>query len=233
VIDLLFPLRGDCVFPGYQYPLYAAVKAVQSDLAERKDVFYGPIENVTPMRGLLLIGSTTWWRVRVPTPDIGRQIAKALVGVPLRVGSHIVQPQPPLVTEVQVAPKMYAEMLCVRSIAFRAGRGQPNHREFTGWFSDKLRRGIKVNSQVRFRVGRRRRISVGPNRVPTIGYAVEMVELQPHEAWTLMDLGGRRHMGASMWLPGRLPHVWCVKGMSWMVPERRKSGSYRWDQRDE
>jgi hypothetical protein len=222
MIDLLFPLSGFGVFPGYQYPLYSAIKAANKALAEHAGVRFGPIENVVPDRGLLKFVRQTYWRVRAPSADLGRWVSEILVGFPLQIGSHIVVPRPPMVADVLVSSTMHAEMVCIRSLHFRSGRGSPNLGEFTGWFADKLKRRVGVGRSVRFRVGRRRRISVGPDRVPTIGYATEVRGLAEDQAWELMDLGGRKHMGGSMWLTGELPMVWYRDNWIWCDPYRGK-----------
>jgi CRISPR-associated protein Cas6 len=215
VIDVLFPLRGCSVHVGYQYPLYAAFKTRLPDVETRHDLFVGPLEHVRPVRNLLLLNRGSRWRFRVPDVPVARTIAAVIADTQLRVSEHLISVGRPMVLESRVDTLMHAEMICVRSINFRNGKGCPDHREFCGWLGDKLRRRLKAQ-HARFRLGRRRRIAVRDSE--TFGFPVEVTGLTRQAATRLVQegLGGRKHMGASMWLPGLLPTAWESRNDRWM-----------------
>jgi CRISPR-associated protein Cas6 len=203
-VDFLFPLLGDCVFAGYNYPLYAALKMLRFELFTDPEVGIGNISEVEPMRrGLLLITKRSRLRIRAP-----HYFASGLTDQcnrPIRVGSHIVKLGLPQLCPINPSSGLWAEFVAPKSLSFRHGDRQPTHREFLGWFADKLRRKLKA-TRAEIIVGRSRLMPMG-DYPATKGYAVQIEGLSDDQSMQLQidGIGGRRHMGGGMFIAGTMP----------------------------
>lgn len=202
--DYLFRVHGDCIRAGYAYPMLAALKLNDPELAQDPRVFLGPLEGVRPFgRGYLGIREDTFWRARGPSELKDR--FHRLCGRKLLIGDHVIRLGCLRIEKPRPATEVFAEFISIKSMHFQKGDRHPTHREFLGWVTDKLRRKFGIE-QGKVEVGRRRLLSIGKHPATT-GYALGVYGVPPAAGLAIQrdGLGGRRHMGGTMFLPGMLP----------------------------
>jgi CRISPR-associated protein Cas6 len=204
--DYVYRIHGDCIRAGYAYMLLGALKTADLGIAEDKRVFFGPIENVKPIQsGILGIRQNTIWRCRAPS-ELQPRLSR-LCGIKLLLGNHVIQLGTMFVEDLIPSPVIHAEFISIgKHIEYRCS--DPTHQEFLGWVTDKLRERYSLRDAL-VRVGRKRKLYIGENRAST-GYALAIYGLGLNQSLDIQTdgIGGRRHMGASMFLPGQLPrHV--------------------------
>lgn len=205
--DYVFEVSGQGVQAGYHYPLLGAIKGVHPLLGMDNDVFFGPIENVAyDGAGWLGFRGGTRWRCRAKRS--AEYLVLDLCGARLRIGEHAVRLGRVETLDLVPSSSLYAELVTIRSHHFQKMRTAPTHQEFLGWCADKLRCVYDLSDQ-QIEIGRRRQIRIGEHPVIT-GYAIGLYGLSDDQSLAIQTggLGGRRHMGASMFLPGEIPqHV--------------------------
>lgn len=205
--DYVFRVHGDCVRAGYAYPLLATLKLYVPDLAANDRVYFGSLTGVRHLgHGYLGIRQNTQWRCRAPSDMQGR--ISTLCGRRLLLASHVIQLGQLRVEEVVSSPVLHAEFVAIKSQHFAKSDRHPEHSEFLGWCTDKLREQYGLRKAM-VQVGRRRRLHIGEHPAAT-GYALGLHDLSDEQSLAVQagGLGGRRHMGGSLFLPGPLPeHV--------------------------
>ena len=203
-VDVLFPVRGDCLRAGYGYQLYSAVKAWSLRLAEREDVWLGPVEGVESLgHGLLRLRRGARWRVRCSLQATGDLLG--IQGQRLLVGAHVVELGPPTFEEPRLGPVMHAELVTFKSLHW-AQREHPTTGQFLGRLWDRLTRlGV---APCDLDLGLRREVMIG-GHPSQAGYAVRVGSLTDEAAATLVrcGVGGRRHFGAGLFVAGE-PARW-------------------------
>lgn len=207
--DYVFRVHGDCVRAGYAYPLLAALKLNDPELSQDDRVFFGPLEGIKHIgRGYLTIREGTHWRARGPSELKDR--FHRLCGRKLLIGDHVIRLGNLRLDAPRSATEVYAEFIAIKSMHFQKNDRHPTHREFLGWVTDKLRRKFKIKSG-KVEVGRRRQLKIGEHPATT-GYALGIYGVDADTGLEIQcaGLGGRRHMGGALFLPGMLP-VW-VRG---------------------
>jgi CRISPR-associated protein Cas6 len=230
VRDYLFRVYGDCIRIGYAYPLLAALKLNDVELANDDRVFFGPLEGVCTIgRRYLTIQERTHWRVRAPSELTERLVN--LCGRKLLIGDHVIRLGELHTKSLRQATELHAEFIAIKSMHFQKGDRHPTHREFLGWATDKLRRkyGLTVG---KVEVGRRRRLHIGEHPAST-GYAIGVYGVDPHVSMEIQrrGLGGRRHMGGALFLPGVLPRWVRGDGRCFDVVPRHKPIHSKYDDR--
>lgn len=231
--DYVYRVHGDCIRAGYAYPLLSALKVNDAELAADQRVYFGPLEGVRAIQGgYLTIRASTHWRVRAPSELTDR--LRRLCGRKLLLADHVIQLGELHTEAIRPATELHAEFIAIKSMHFEKSDRHPTHREFLGWVTDKLRRKYKLEAG-KVEVGRRRRLHIGEHPAST-GYALGVygVGLQVSREIQRQGLGGRRHMGGSLFRPGLLPR-W-VKGEGRCfeiarVPEPKKYSRYAPDTR--
>lgn len=198
IVDVVYPLTGDCVHVGYQYPLFAALCYAQS-LKNRPEVMVGPIEGVMPMgHGLLRLLPDAHVRLRAPQEAL--DFVEAYAHRDIRIGGHIVQTGRPSVRMLRPGRLLHAEM-----VVFSCGKSGESRARFTVQrFREALFGHVALDSdQVVIGEPRSFRIRRYVNR----GCPVELRGLTDEQSIALQSrgLGGRRHFGAGVLLPGPLP----------------------------
>jgi CRISPR-associated protein Cas6 len=206
--DVLFRLYGDCVRSGYGYQLLAAIKALDVDLAARKDVWFGPIEGVEHRRGgFLHLNSRSRWRVRCSLPA-ARSLLQ-LAGKQLIIGCHVVRLGSPAFEVPTPSEDMHAELVTFKSLHWPK-REHPTLPEFAGRIHGALRH---LGFDGKIVLGRKRMLIIAEHPAQT-GWPVGIRGLNREQAEELIrrGLGGRRHMGAGLFVPGQLPPWWREQG---------------------
>ena len=202
--DYVYRVHGDCVRAGYAYPLLAALKLHVPDIALDLRVYFGPLTGVIHLgHGHLGIRHGTEWRCRAPSDAQGR--LSKLCGRKLLLVHHVIQLGQLHVEEIAPSPVLHAELVVVKSQHFEKWERHPGHREFLGGVTDKLRTQYAMDG-VQLEVGRRRVIQIGEHPAAS-GYAVCLYGVSDGVSFDIQrdGLGGRRHMGASLFMPGPLP----------------------------
>lgn len=207
-VDILFGLHGDCIRAGHGYQLFSAVKAFDDHMAANPQIWWGPIEGTRTMRselrGMLAITPQTRWRVRCSLQQSKRVMR--LEGQRLIIGTHCVTVGDVSFELPSPRPDMHAEMVTFKSLHWTK-REHPSRAEFTGRLWGVLAKWVAFRGDIT--VGRRRVINIAHHGAQT-GYAVGLYGLTPEQSLYLYSrgIGGRRHMGAGMFIRGRLPR-WC------------------------
>lgn len=202
--DYIYRVHGDCVRAGYAYPFLAALKLNDPELAVDERVYFGSLEGVRHIgKGYLTIRSDTYWRARGPS-ELKDKFHR-LCGRKFLLGDHVIRLGLLRIEGLRASSEIYAEFIAIKSMHFCNGDRHPTHREFLGWAVDKLKRKYNV-ADGKVEVGRRRLLQIGKYPATT-GYALGVYAINPAVSLELQayGLGGRRHMGGAMFLPGLLP----------------------------
>jgi CRISPR-associated protein Cas6 len=196
-VDVRFRVVGTAIRPGYQYPLFGALKRARQIFADER-VWIAGLTSMDSGGGLLLPREDSRLMVRCDM-DVVRDVL-SVAGEELRVGDNIIRLEAPEFALVQPSSTMHSACVVLASSEIRS---------FAGLLCKWLR-GYGYDS--RPIIGRRRRISVGCHD-DEVGYPVGLSEISPitQHLLTHSGVGARRHLGCGVFMPGTLPRWTCTR----------------------
>lgn len=196
-VDVAFTLNGQSLPLDHGYPLFSALSRVVPALHEQ------PRWGVHPVMGLragpdeLALTKQSWLKLRMPVSEVGHVLP--LAGQTLDVAGHRVSLSVPRLLPLVPAASLKSRFVTVKKF----------HGDDTALFVDALRRQLAAidglgqdQERIEIAVGRRRVLRVAEHRV--VGFAVQLIGLEPSTSLAIQraGLGGRRHMGAGVFVPG-------------------------------
>jgi CRISPR-associated protein Cas6 len=190
-VDVAFPLRGKTLPLDHGYKLFSAVSAVVPAIHAESAWGVFPVHGERAGRGLLRLLPSSSLTIRMAPSRISEVLR--LTGHPLLVDGHEVVPAVPRVFPLQPRPTLQSRFVTIKKF-----HGDPTE------FSAAVRRQLDlldVNPSVTVAVGQRRVIKVASHTI--VGFAVGLDGLSPAESTLVQTrgIGGRRHMGAGLFLP--------------------------------
>jgi hypothetical protein len=121
------------------------------------------------------------------------------------IGDHVIQLGGVKIEPLVPNRNIHAEFVTVKSMHFKSDDRHPTHEEFMGWILGKLREKFGLSGGV-VEIGRKRKLQIARHPAAT-GYALGVYGIDTRDAYKMQlhGIGGRRHMGASLFMPGMLP----------------------------
>lgn len=193
-IDFCFALKGSAVPLDHGYALFGAVSRILPELHEQKDWALHPIAGSRVGPGVLALTPRSALTVRAPSADLGKLLP--LAGKTLELDGHRVVVGTPNVVPLRAATTIRSRFVTIKG-------GKDDEESFHTLGTRALARLTKECAELKdaqMRVGERRIMRVGTHKV--VGFAVD-VDASPDASLFLqaIGLGGRRHMGAGVFIP--------------------------------
>lgn len=197
-VDLVFPATGTSVPLDHGYSLFAALSRRLPSLRQKRAWGVHPIRGLRTESGILSISGPrqrSSVKLRLPAAEIGD--ALVLAGVRLDLDGHRVSLGAPAVHPITPSPVLRARIVTIRGFF-----------EESGPFTDALCRQLaqvpalsQDPERVTANVLERRVMRIRDRTV--VGFRVQIENLEPTASLALQHagLGGRRHMGAGIFVP--------------------------------
>lgn len=194
-IDAAFPVRGHTIPLDHGYPLFAALSRVLPDLHQKPHWGVHPVLGERQGPGVLALTRRSCVKLRLPIEEAGRVMP--LVGRTLDIDGAPCALGAPRLLPLITAPNLKARLVTIKGFA-----------DDTDAFVQALRRqlaGIAHLGQAPETIG----VQLGSRRVlhikkqAIVGYAVALTGLDADASLAIqcIGLGGRRHMGAGVFVP--------------------------------
>lgn len=200
-VDAAFPVRGETIPIDHGYALYAALSRHLAELHSQAHWSIHPIQGQYQGRGILALNETSRVKIRLPADHISQILGLAgaeidIEGRPCTLGFPKIFPLIP-------APYLKSRLVIIKQPARDA---EPGPDDFAQAVRRQLARVPELGQDPE-----RIEVEIGPRRVLRIkgvtiaGHAVALrgFEAQGSIAVQIHGLGGRRHMGAGVFVPPR------------------------------
>jgi len=201
-LDVAFPLRGKSIPVDHGYALFSALSQQLPAMHSAQGWAVHPVYGHYDGCGTLVLDGRSHLRVRVPASDIAELVA--LVGRRLDVHGHPCVLTPPHIVPLRPSAELTARVVVIRS----DGKNRLPLSAFTTCLQRQLATLLgdsDASRSIRMTVGAERKIRV--KNVPVYGYSVALHDLDDDTSLTIQihGLGGRRHLGAGVFIPPRRP----------------------------
>jgi CRISPR-associated protein Cas6 len=196
IVDLSFTIRGKSVPLDHGYALFGAVSRLLPVIHEQRTWGIHPVAGTRVGPGILGLTPRSRLTVRAPASDIERLLP--LSGKELELDGHRI-----VVGTPNVLPLRPVTSLRSRFVTIKGGNTTPEaFLELATKAIAHLAEECADLREAKLKVGERRVMRIASHRV--VGYAAD-VEVQPEASLFLQakGLGGRRHMGAGLFIPSR------------------------------
>lgn len=193
IVELRFPVHGECLPVDHGWPLYGAVSHLNADIHNMEAIRVGPLEGcVYQGKKTLRVTRESFLPVRTPS-DFTRHVY-SLAGQSLQVRQHTVSLGVPRVRMLTPSSALHARIVIIS-----------NRPEWFP-FEQELRRQLDaLGVSADIQPGRRRVMRI--KGFTNIGFAVGLHNLSDEDSLRLQarGIGGRRAMGAGFLRHGDLP----------------------------
>ncbi|WP_428268696.1 type I-MYXAN CRISPR-associated protein Cas6/Cmx6 [Haliangium sp.] len=194
-VDAAFPLRGDAIPLDHGYALFAALSHRLPALHERSDWGLHPVRGQRRGRDLLELTRHSQVKLRLPADDAGKIMA--LAGQSVDIHDHRARLGVPRLLPLVPTPVLKARFVTVK-----------------GFFDDPAPFALALRRQlarmpglgqdperVELTLGRRRVLHARDHTV--VGWATILAGLDAQASLVVQQrgLGGRRHLGAGLFVP--------------------------------
>lgn len=190
-VDVAFPLKGNSIPLDHGYLLFGAVSRVLPLVHQQEGWGVFPVYGKRLAPGVLSVVPSSLLTLRLPATRIGDVLA--LSGQRLDVGGHAVSTGIPRVFPLQSRPALQSRFVTIKKF-----HDSPEQ------FAAAVRRQLSeagVGEKAAVAIGARRVIKVATHTI--VGFPVALDVLSPDESLRIQTegIGGRRHMGAGLFLP--------------------------------
>lgn len=194
-VDVIFPLFGSRLPLDHGYPLFGALARVVPALHEQSAWGVHPVSGVRCGEAELALSPRSRLTLRVPLDDLGK--ISPLASAALEVDGWRLHLGLPQFTALSPARRLWARLVTIKGFL-----------DDPGSFAGALRRQLddpddaeQRTRQVEIEVGRRRVLRIKEKTV--VGYSVGLRALDEQTSLRIqsLGLGGRRHMGAGIFVP--------------------------------
>lgn len=193
-VDCCFALSGSAIPLDHGYAVFGAVSRILPEFHERTAWALHPIAGSRVAPGLLALTSKSALTVRAPASDLGKLLP--LAGKTLELDGHRVVVGTPNVVMLRAATTIRSRFVTIKG-------GKDDAKSFHALGTRAISRLSEACADLKdaqLHVGERRVMRVGTHTV--VGFAVD-IETSPEASLFLqaLGLGGRRHMGAGVFIP--------------------------------
>lgn len=188
-VDLSFRLTGPVVPVDHGYALYSAVSRLVPEIHDTKEIGIHPIRGFYSGNGELRL--TEWSRLTLRLPDDCIRIYLKLAGKALDVDGHRLRVGVPETWLLRPAAALYTRLVTIK------GFMEPEP------FLEAAQRQLQtMGVTAELRLGARRTFRIKDKQV--VGFEMLATGLAAEDSVKLQEigLGGRRHMGCGVFVPG-------------------------------
>ncbi len=189
VLDVAFPLRGASLPRDHGYALYAALSHVLPWLHEAVDIGVHPVHGAVE-NGCIKLDPRAVLQFRVPPGRIGD--LAALIGTSLLVDGHAIHLGPFQVFPVRSRPTLRARFVTIKGFL-----------EPEPFLEALSRQANAAGIDGTWTVGRRLIMTIQAKKVVGFEVLVEGLSADASLALQACGIGGRRKMGAGIFVPAR------------------------------
>lgn len=212
-VDVIWPLLAappSCLPVDHGYALFGALSRIVPSLHENRPVGVHPIRGApTGHREMQILPSSSRLVIRLPASLMPTVLP--LSGANLQVGGCNLTTGVPSVRSLTPSPVLISRLVTVKNATtaeshLSAARDLISRLGVTGEASIPARR---TDSAHPLELGRdamvRRTVRIAGKEV--VGYALAVTDLSPEDSIRLQaaGIGGRRHFGCGVFVPGRVP----------------------------
>ena len=196
-VEVAFPLRGAVIPVDHGYALFAALSGCLPRLHERPEWIIAPVSGRYTGRGGLRLTARSRLRVRLPGSEIARLLG--LAGRRIRIrGSDCVVGHP-RVFALRPCERLRARLVLIKGAAGPAGDLVAAVRRQLAALP-----GVgEAGESIEIRPGDRRVMRIKGVAIPGHAVTLEGVPASASIEIQARGLGGRRHMGAGVFVPLR------------------------------
>lgn len=189
-VDVAFPLIGRDLPIDHGYPLFGAVSRLVQRIHKEPTWGIHPVYGRREEPGRLRLLSSSRLTLRVPSGNIGELLV--LSGQTLDVAGSTVAAGIPRVFPLKPLPSLRSRLVTIKKFAEEG-------IDFLGAVRRQLR-ALGVSEAAAIKVGTRRVVRVSTHII--VGFPVELRDLTEAESVRVQTagIGGRRHMGAGLFL---------------------------------
>lgn len=195
-VDVSFRVTGQTIPLDHGYTLFGALSRVLPAIHERKEWGVHAIRGRPREPGILHLHNHSAVALRVPADDAGSLLP--LVGKRLELDGHTVLLHAPRLLPLECAPYLESRFVTIKGFLEK----EP--------FTEALRRQIATvpglnqpPETVEVEVGEKRIMRAGDHKVVGFPVALRGLLAEGSVAVQRSGLGGRRHLGAGMFMPMR------------------------------
>ena len=193
-IDAAFPLRGQSIPIDHGYSLFAALSRIVPALHESRHWGVHPVRGEYQGKGVLALTEHSHIKIRLPAGEIAAILA--LTGQPIDIDGNACKLGVPTIFQLIPAPYLQSRLVTIKS----ASTEEEIARSVSRQLAELPELGQPADSV---------EVEIGPRRVLRIkgksvwGYAVALSGLLATGSVAVQQngLGGRRRMGAGMFVP--------------------------------
>lgn len=194
-VDAAFPARGTSIPIDHGYALFSALSRQLPILHSRRQWAVHPVLGEYRGEGVLALTSQSAIKLRLPADDLAQILTMG--GCTLDVRGQTVQLGFPKIFPIATKPHLKARLVVIKNAS-----GTPEQ------FADAVTRQLALMSDLG-QPSESIEIHPGPRRVlrikntPIVGYALALTGLSAQASLVVQcrGLGGRRHMGAGVFVP--------------------------------
>jgi CRISPR-associated protein Cas6 len=200
-VDAAFPLRGQAIPIQHGYALFAALSRRMPELRARRHWSVHPVQGQPQNRGALALTERSRVKLRLPAEEISQILG--LAGAELDIEGRPVTLGFPKILPLIPAPYLRSRLVVIKHASLGA---DPDPEQFILAVRRQLARVPDLGQDPE-----RVEVEIGPRRVLRVksvaiaGHAVILrgFEAQGSIAVQIHGIGGRRHMGAGVFVPPR------------------------------
>lgn len=197
-VDAAFSMRGQAIPVDHGYPLFGALSRVLPHLRERPHWAVHPVRGAYQGKGVLGLTRHSQLRLRLPADDISQILV--LGGRGLDIAGHAVTLGFPRIVPLVTAPQVQSRLVAIKGAGHTPDEFSAALARQLARFGDSLG---QAPESIEVQVGPRRVLRVRGTTIA--GHAVALTGLHAQASLVLQcrGLGGRRHMGAGVFVPPR------------------------------
>lgn len=192
-VDVAFSLKGKSLPLDHGYALFGAVSRLVPRLHDEPDWAIHPVYGHSAARGTLFLVRQSALTLRLPSSSIAAVLR--LAGAELDIAGHRVVVGVPRLSLVVAHPRLRSRFVTIKGF-----------HEGTRAFEDAFQRRLavlSVDGSTRVTVGERRVMRVAEHTIVGFPVVIEGLEEEQSVRLQIKGVGGRRHMGAGVFIPAR------------------------------
>lgn len=194
-VDAAFPMNGTTLPIDHGYALFSALSRSLPGLHERRTWAVHPVYGNYKGKGILALNQRSMLKVRLPADDIVQILD--LGGRSLRIHKHAVTLGFPKIFPLHTRPYLKSRLVAIKNFGATPDDFAAAARRKLGELAD-LDQPVE---SIEIQVGPRRILRIKQTTIA--GHAVALSGLSAQASLILQchGLGGRRHMGAGVFIP--------------------------------
>lgn len=196
-VDVAFPIQGTEIPIHHGYPLLGALSRLVPALHERTEWGVHPVAGEYRGKGILALTEHSRIKIRMPAADVGQILG--LMCQPLDIDGHACTLGTPRIHPLITAPSLRSRLVIIKGVPVEA-------EDFAAVIRFRLARvpGLGQDPErIEITIGPRRVLRIKGQALPGNAVALDGLDAPSSLAVQCHGIGGRRHMGAGIFVPPR------------------------------